>query len=116
MRSTKDSHLITVQGAQYRWRATGNDNYITVVIWPVNNIGPCITGNFGYHHTMIDQGGGCYKSAGDQLIVTSRLIRRILEHAVASHGYDSAKKGRQLNLKALEDVIKWDDALRASRP
>lgn|SRR6266850_301070 len=116
MRSSKGSHLITVRGEQYRWRATGNDNYISVSIWPVNNIGAFIGGFFGYHQTMVDNHEGSYSSAGDQIVVTSRLVRRIIEHVITHHQYDPNRKGKQLSLRALEGLIKWDDAIRASNP
>jgi len=116
MRNSKGSHLITVRGVEYRWRATGNDGYISVGIWPVSNIGPFISGSFRYHDTVVDNHDGSYSSAGDQIVVTARLARRIIEHAITSHAYDPNKKGKQLNLGALEGVIKWDDAIRASDP
>src|SRR5438477_4806381 len=113
MRSSKGSHLIMVRGAQYRWRATGNDGYISVSIWPVNNVGRFISGFFAYHQTWVHNRDGSYSSAGDQIVVTSRLIRRIVEHAITAYEYDPNKKGKQLNLRALEEVVKWDDAFRA---
>jgi len=112
MRSSKGSHLITVQGVDYRWRATGNDEYISVGIWPVGNIGPFIGGFFGYHDTLVDNRDSSYSTAGDQIVITARLVRRIIEHAITAHAYDPNKKGKELNLKALEGLINWDDAFR----
>lgn len=116
MRSSKGSHLIAVRGAQYRWRATGNDGYISVSIWPVSNIGPFISGSFGYHQTFVANRDGSYSSAGDQIVVTSRLVRRIIDYAITAHRYDPNRKGKELRLYALEKLIKWDDAVRASSP
>jgi hypothetical protein len=116
MRSSKNSHLIAVQGGQYRWRAKGNDGCIMVSIWPTNNLGPFISGRFGYHDTYVDNSDGSSSSLGNQIIVTSRLVRRIIEHAITAHEYDPNGKGKQLDLGALEHVIKWDDAVRASNP
>lgn len=114
MRSRKGSHRIVVHDAEYRWRATGNDGYISVGIWPSNNIGPFITGSFEYHSSYIDHGNGIRSSAGDQIVITNRLVRRIIEHAIANHGYDPNSKGAELNLGALEGMNRWDDAVRAS--
>jgi|SRR6516225_8617522 hypothetical protein len=114
MRSSKGSHRIVVRGIEYRWRATGNDGYISIGIWPTNNTGPFIQGNIGYHETWLDNGDGSFSSAGDQIVVTNKIIRGIIDHAIAQHQYDPEVTGKELNLKVLDDLIKWDDAVRAS--
>src|SRR5580704_14631960 len=115
MRSQKKSHLIVVGTVEYRWRVTGNDGYISIGIWPTNNIGPFIKGNFRYHETWIDLGNGSRSSEGDQIVITNRIIKRIIEHAIRVHQYDPQVRGKELNLKVLDGIIKWDDAVRASR-
>jgi hypothetical protein len=113
MRNTKGSRLISVFGTRYRWRAQGGDESIYVGIWPENGVGGYIGGRFGYHNTWLPGGEGVLKSAArDHIIVTNRLVRRIIEHAISKHGYDPDVKSKQLDLKALDDVIKWDDAIR----
>lgn len=114
MRSAKGSHRIIVNGVEYRWRAIGDDGYIAIGVWPTNNIGASIRGNLRYHETWINNRDGSYSSAGDQIVVTNRIIRHILEHAITQHGYDPGVKGKELNLTNLDDVIAWDDAVRAS--
>ena len=59
---------------------------------------------------------GSRGSAGDQIIVTGRLVRRIIDYAISDHGYDPNVRSKQLDLKALDDFIRWDDAVRASNP
>jgi hypothetical protein len=113
MRSSKGGHRIVVLDVEYRWRAKGNDGYILIVIWPMNNVGPQILGTLRYHDTLFEHGDSRF-SAGDQIIVTNRLIRRIIEYAIAEHHYDSKVKGKELNLRALDEVIKLSDAVRAS--
>lgn len=103
MRRGKGSSRIVVNGFEYRWRATGNDGYITVGVWPADDVGPYISGNLRYH-----------EEAGDQIVVTNRIVRRVIEHAITHHGYAPAVKGKQLNLWNLDDVIASDDAVRAS--
>jgi len=49
-----------------------------------------------------------------KIVITARLVRRIIEHAIAEHQYNPHAKGAELNLKVLDQVIPWDDALRAS--
>jgi hypothetical protein len=114
MRRGKGSRRIVVNGVVYRWRATGDDGYITIGVWPTNNVGAYIHGNLRYHEGWIDNRDGTYSSAGDQIVVTNRIIRRIIEYAVAQHRYDPCAKGKELNLKNLDDAIVWDDAVRAS--
>jgi len=67
MRSQKGSRRIVVRAVEYRWRATGNDGYISIGIWPANNTGP----------------------------------------------YPQVR-GKELNLRVLDDVVKWDDVVRGS--
>ncbi len=114
MRSQKGSRRVVIEAVEYRWRATGNDGYISIGIWPVNNVGPYIQGNLCYHETWIGDEDGKRSSAGNQIVITNRIIRRIIEHVIADHGYDPRERGKELNLRALDDVIKWDDAVRGS--
>jgi hypothetical protein len=112
MRRHKGSRSIVVGAVGYRWRATGDDGYISIGIWPTNSIGPYIRGNLRYHETWIDNGDGSRSSTGDQIVITSRIVRRIIEHALAVHGYDPQVAGKELNLTVLDDVIKWNDTVR----
>lgn len=114
MRSQKGSRKIVVGAVEYRWRATGDDGYISIGIWPANNTGPYIRGNLRYHETWTDNGDGSWSSAGNQIVITNRIIRRIIEHAIAAYDYDPQARGKELNLRVLDDVVKWDDAVRGS--
>lgn len=114
MRSQKGSSRIVIGGVEYRWRATGNDGYISIGIWPANNIGPFIQGTVRYHETWSENGDGSRSSAGNQIVITNRIIRQIIVHATAVHGYAPQVQGKELNLKILDNVVKWDDAIRGS--
>jgi hypothetical protein len=116
MRSSKGSHCMAVRDVEYRWRAQGNDGYISIGIWPTNNVGSFLHGSLGYHETWIENRDGSRSSAGDQIVVTNQLIRRIIEHAITQHHYDPNVKGKELNLQVLDEVIEWHDAVRASPP
>ncbi|MGC8643758.1 MAG: hypothetical protein ACP5XB_28190 [Isosphaeraceae bacterium] len=113
MRSQKGSRRIVVRDVEYRWRATGNDGYISIGTWPSSNVGPYIHGNLGYHEIWIDQGDGCRSSAGNQIVITNLIIHRIIEHAIAAYGYDPQVQGKDLNLMTLDDVVEWRDAIRS---
>jgi hypothetical protein len=114
MRSLRGSRRLVIRNVEYRWRATGNDGYISIGVWPTNNIGPFIFSSLRYHETWIDNHDGSLSSAGDQIVITNRLVRRIIEHAIMEHNYKPETKGKALNLAVLDKVIKWDDAVRAS--
>jgi hypothetical protein len=66
------------------------------------------------YNSWLPQGQGMWVSPGDHIIVTNRLVRRIIEPAISKHGYDPNVKAKQLDLRALDDVIKWDDAIRGA--
>ena len=113
MQSKKGTHRIIVAEVEYRWKATGDDGYIRIGVWPTNNIGAFIHGNLKYHETWAKVTEGSWKSEGDQIVITNRLVRRIIEFAISEYQYDPRVKGKELNLRVLDDVIKWDDAVRA---
>ena len=115
MRSPKGSRRIVLRDVEYRWRATGNDGYISIGIWPTNNVGPYIHGTLRYHETSVDSGSGVRSSAGDQIVVTNRLIKRIIEHAITEHRYNPKARGKEVNLKVLDETIQLDDSVRACR-
>jgi hypothetical protein len=115
MRSHKGTRRIVVRDVEYRWRAKGNDGYVSIGIWPTNNIGPFIQGKLRYHETWIDNGDGSLTSAGNQIVITNRVIRRIIEHAITAFAYAPQVRGKELNLRVLDDVVEWEDAVRSSR-
>ena len=115
MRSRKGSRRIVVKDVEYRWRATGNDGYISIGIWPSNNVGPYIHTHLGYHETWIDHVDGSRSSAGNQVVITNRIVQRVIEHAIVAYGYDPHVQGKELNMRALDGVVEWRDAIR-SRP
>ena len=111
--SKKDTHRIEVRGAVYRWRAIGADYGISVVIWPSHNDTHEIRCGFDYHESDTDA-DGVAKSV-PQLIVTNRLIRRVLEYALDKSNYDPDTTTKNLFIKDIEELIDWTDAVRATR-
>lgn len=109
MRSKKATRRIVVGNDEYRWRATGNDGWISIGIWPINN-GPSLYGSFCYHESVC---GDWTSSSGRQIILTNRIIRRIIDYATTRGDNKSDLQGQQ-NLGALDDVIEWKDAVRRS--
>src|SRR6185312_14632006 len=103
MRRGKGSRRIVVNAVEYRWRATGNDGYISIGIWPTNNIGPCIKGSFRYHETWTNNDDGSRSSAGDQIVITNRIIERVIEYAMTTYQYNPRVRAKELNLKVLDN-------------
>ena len=117
-RSTKAARRITVDSVEYRWRATGNDGYITITVWPSTAIGPAILGNFGYHETYVSSGEAngypCWKSLHDQVVITNRIVRRVIDYARTNRGYDPHVCGKVLKLGGMDKEVDLADAIRAN--
>lgn len=107
MRRVKGSRRISLNDIEYRWRASGNDGYISIGIWPINNIGAYISSTVDYHTTIISNKDGSLSSKGDQIVVTNNLIRLIIEHAITSLGYNPCKSAQQLSLRSVDHLIDW---------
>ena len=108
--SSKTARNIVVNGTHYRWRATGNDGWITLVVWPHQHPGPKIACTFDYDQTEVPRGNGVTSLIG-QLVITNRLVRRILLHAIRG-GYDPRTKAPQWNLGRADKLIDIADAER----
>ena len=107
--SNKRSRNITVEGHQFKWRATGNDGWISIVIWSAGNIGSRVTASIEYHHEMKKKIDGTYVSKS-QLVVTNRIIRAIILYLSA----DKIVNGTgQKDLGKLEDIIDVSSVLRS---
>jgi hypothetical protein len=72
-------------------------------------------GGIGYHETWMDNADGGRSSNGDQIVVTNRLIRRIIDHAIIDRQYKSDEKGKELHLRLTDEIINASDAVRAYR-
>ena len=110
----KGSRAIVVNDVAYRWRANGNDGSIDVTIWPDNQPGPAIETRFHYGETVSPLGPGHWISNGDQVVITNRIIKRVIGYAVESHGYDPTTQAPAVGLRWIEDFIEMDDVIRAT--
>ena len=107
----KASRKIIVCGIEYRWRATGNDGWISIVIWPVNKDDVRLTGTFIYHDDYENEPGNnhSFKKVKGQIIITNKIIRRIIE----SVGIEKIKNTKgQINLGSIEKIVDIKDAIR----
>ncbi|MDP1827987.1 MAG: hypothetical protein Q8L48_32230 [Archangium sp.] len=104
---------IVVNDVKYLWRANGNDGYISLVIWPRELPGPAITCSFDYGQTEVPSGEGAVRLIR-QVVITNRIVRRVVEHATLRFAYDARTKGEQLDLRRMSKVVDISDAIRSS--
>lgn len=106
--SNTGSRKIVVENTEFRWSITGNDGWITVVIWPVNKDVVKLIGVFDYHQEFSKDPEriGLYNLSKGQIIITTRVIRKIIDHVGVN---EILNMERPLNLGRLYDI---NDALR----
>ena len=106
--SKKGSRKIVVNDHEFRWRATGNDGWISVVIWPLENDNSRLVGEIGYHSNFIKITDNL-SSATDQIVVTNRIIREILLH----FGVETIINNKgQINIGRIEEICDINCAIR----
>ncbi len=108
--SKKGSRKIIVEEHEFRWRATGNDGWISVVIWPIENDNSRLVGTLKYHsNTTLNTNGS--QTALDQIIVTNRMVREIIQY----FGVNKIllNKG-QINIGSIEDIYDMSKAVRGN--
>jgi hypothetical protein len=114
-RSSKGARNITVDGVAYRWRASGNDGHIDLTVWPAEGSGAAIECRFAYGEVFSTstKANGAYERLQGQTIITNRIVRRVLDHAVQAHGYQSSRPGSPFSLGSLDGIVDVWDALRS---
>lgn len=111
----KGTRHITVNGTRYAWRVSGEDGCITLRVRPETPEAPSLEAYASYLETWIPRADGGAFSAGDQIVITNRLVRRTILHAIEKCGYDPARKASPLIIQHLERKIDVSDAIRAQR-
>ena len=99
--SKKGSRKIVVDNSEFRWRATGNDGWISLVVWPVENENSRLVGSVEYHSTLRNNGDGSYTSL-DQVVITNKVVREIILH----YGVEKIISNTgQIDMGSIEDII-----------
>ena len=106
--SKKGNRNIVVDDIDFRWRATGNDDIITIVIWSASNENSRVVGRVGYHLELVEVSEGHY-SSNSELIVTNRIIREIILHVGVQKILDNSG---QLNIGDIEEIYEVKNAVR----
>jgi hypothetical protein len=112
-KARKDARNIVVDDVRYRWRATGNDGWISLTVWPRDLPGPPIACSFSYDQTSVLLGNGA-SALLHQIVITNRIVRRVIEHATRVFAYDAHTKGKQLTLRKVDKAIDMSDAPRSA--
>ena len=104
----KGSRKIVVDDREFRWRATGNDGGISVIIWPTENDSSRVVGKIDYHNDWRKLNEG-HSSSKSQLIVTNRIIREV----ILKIGSEKILNNRgQINIGAIEEIYDIKNAVR----
>ena len=109
----KGSRAIVVSNVKYRWRAIGADGGIRLVVWPDSLPGPSISCSFDYDQRCT-QIGDVATLLTQQVVITSRIVRRVIEHAVNELDYDAKHEGKALVLRRASEVSDMADELRSA--
>ncbi|WNO09528.1 hypothetical protein [Teredinibacter sp. KSP-S5-2] len=97
----KGSRKIVVDDSEFRWRATGNDGWISVVIWPVENENSRYVGSVGYHSKLEQIGDGWHRAV-EQILITNRVIQAVISHYGVKRIIEN---NGQVNIGPLEEII-----------
>lgn len=106
--SKKASRNINVDGHDFKWRATGNDGWISIVLWPVSNENSRVIASVDYHYDMKQVSEGHYTSQS-QLVVTNRVIRELILHIGVERILEN---NGQLDVGKIEKFYDVSNALR----
>jgi hypothetical protein len=112
-KAMKRARHIVVNDVTYHWRATGNDGWISLCVWPGDLPGPTIACKLDYHQTPIPMENGRTALTG-QVVITNCIVRQVIEYAVRSFAYDPHTKGKQLNLWRVDNEIDFSGAVRSA--
>ena len=112
-RASKGARHITVDGVAYRWRASGADHVINVTVWPATEPGAKLTASVRYDETLVPSvvSGGWHCTR--QIVVTNRIVRRVIRLAVTEHGYAATAGGSAVQLGQIDGRVGLSDALRS---
>lgn len=89
---------------QCRWRASGNDGFIALTIWPARDVAAAIHGPHRFETGTADE---------HQLVITNHIVRRVIELARVEHAYHRKQRAMELDLHRVDARIDIADALRA---
>jgi len=105
----KGSRRTVVDNVEFRWRATGNDGWITLVIWPSDNESSRIVASAGYHSNFTPKINGVC-SAIDQIVITNRMVREVILHVGTNR---IIMNQGQIDIGSIEQIFDMEKAVRS---
>ncbi len=118
-RRLKNTRKIVVNETEYRWIVIDQDDgcNIGISIWPASNTGPSISTKLSFNVTRInnyDRDGKCISTTtgNDQIIITGKVIRKLILHCVADLNYNIAIKGKSIALDG-RSILDLNSILKA---
>lgn len=113
-RSNKGSNRIVVLDVVYRWRARRSEDYgwIELLVWPAELSGSMIHGRFPVGETFVPSGPDRLQSLGDHIVLTNRIVERVIRWATSNSGYDPTVRAKDLMLRHIHMDIDYSDADR----
>jgi hypothetical protein len=99
----KNSRKINIDGIQYSWIASGNDDYIELVICSSTGDGQKLLAQFDYHPIYIDKEETILEQ---QFIITPIVVRQVIEYGLTS-GWSPEKRGVELRLGYLNNMVHY---------
>ena len=98
----KDRRKITVDGHQYFWIASGNDDFIHLIICSANVPGQKLLAQFDYHSFHIITADSTQLK--QTLSITPFIVRQVIQYGINS-GWTPEKKNSDLGLGFLDNKI-----------
>ena len=96
----KSIRKINIYGQDYSWIASGNDDFINLIISSSNGLGQKLLTQFDYH-SFQSPTDNCLRQ---RLSITPSLVRQVIEYGL-NQGWTPGKRARDLRLGFLDDKI-----------
>ena len=112
-RAGKGARSITVNDVPYRGRASSQDDFVAATVRPHGSCGRTVTARLydgGYDG---ENPAGRNHQSPRTLVVTNRLVRRIIELARSAHNYVPSSRGSPVALGDVGGRIELGDAIVA---
>lgn len=88
----KGSRRIVVEGVAYRWVATPNDGYISLVVERADDPGQRLGASFKYHDILQSAGAGAARVVGQRRSVSPGAVRAVILAALG-RGWQPSRRG-----------------------
>ncbi len=112
-RARKGARHITVDDVTYCWRASSLDDFISIASWPEDAGRPTLTARLHDGRVEGENPPGRNHQSARTLVMTNRIVRRLLKLAGSAHGHDPSVNGSSVHPDHVEMMIDVADAIVA---